>query len=246
MQDRSVTFATNVWENDWQAILTTDRLGQSVKRCGFSFADRLLMINNVSDMAAVRRAADSAVEAGTITRVVAVDEHAEAALQMAGLTRAGLDKGYLYSIPPLVGLLQCRTAYFLYFTGDTIVAPDAPPDWLDRALDLLEARPDVKAVNLTWNRRYRQAARQSVDDDADFWFSRGFSDQMFLVRAAELRAPVYDHYHPAVRHFPERAGEPFEKRVAMWLRATGGFRATYRHGAYLNRTIRPGLESDQI
>jgi hypothetical protein len=229
---RTVTLETKCWRGDWRRILESDRLRTLADRNRFDFTDRTLMINNVDDMAPVTRAADRAIAAGILTRSVVVADHAEDALRFFDLSADALTHGYVYSIAELVSLYVCRTEYLLHFAGDCL--PMAAYDWVDHAIAAMDADPRIKVANLTWDGKYAEAAAQSSFATDDFFVGFGFSDQCFLVRTSDFRAPIYNETHPDSSRFPDYGGELFEKRVDSWMRNHEYLRATYRHGSYLH------------
>ena len=241
----TITFETKVWENDWEAILKTDRIERMVDRCKHAFDEKILYINNVEDFDLVRRVADKLIANQVITKYIHVQEHAQEALDFFSLSKEKLGKGYYYSIAELVSIYLTNTQYLLHFSGDSIVAPWTKGDWLSQGITTLETKPQVKVFNLTWNRKYRDAKRDSEIIDNNNYYGYGFSDQMYLVRTADFRAPIYEHYHPASECYPTYGGDLFEKRIYSWLRSHDYLRATYRHGSYLHENF-PQTSSDQM
>lgn len=126
----TITFETKVWENDWEIMLKTDRIKQMIEQCQHTFEEKILYINNVSDLEAVKLAADRLVAEKIIPKFVVVSEHAEAALKFFSLSKDKLDKGYYYSIAELVSIYLTNTKYLLHFASDAIVAPRTRKDWL--------------------------------------------------------------------------------------------------------------------
>lgn len=220
-------------------MLKTDRLEQMAARNQFPFAKRTLLINQLDSYREVEKLAQRAVDRGWLTDYVIVEEHADAALESLGLSRAILGRGYVYSIAPLVGVSLCRSEFLLYFMGDCI--PEKPCAWLPPALELLQRDRRIVVANLTWDANYAEAERESTSTTDDFFLGPGFSDQCYLVRTADLQQPIYGFTHEASARFPLYAGESFEKRVDSWMQTHGYLRATYRHGAYLHQNVPPPL-----
>lgn len=233
----TITFETKVWENDWEIMLKTNRINQMIERCYHSFSEKILYINNVSDIKAVCRAADQLVAKKIITKYIHVDDYAEQAMQFFSLSREKLGKGYYYSIAELVSIYLTKTEYLLHFSGDSIVSEYIPKNWLSDGIETLEKNPNVKVFNLTWNKKYKEAKKESLYEDTVNFYGNGFSDQMYLVRTAELKERIYDHYHPDSERYPAYGGELFEKRVYSWLRANNYLRATYKQGSYSHKNF---------
>jgi hypothetical protein len=241
----SITFETKVWENDWEIILGTDHIERMIKRCYFTFDEKILYINNVKNINAVQRMADALVSKQVITKYIYVEEYAQKALDFFSLSKEKLGIGYYYSIAELVSIYLTDTQYLLHFSGDSIVAPWTKENWLSAGIATLKSRPEVKVFNLTWNRKYKDAKRDSKFIDKDNYYGYGFSDQMYLIRTADFKERIYEHYHPSSDCYPSYGGELFEKRVYSWLKSHDFLRATYRHGSYLHQNF-PHASSNQL
>jgi len=116
--------------------------------------------------------------------------------------------------------------------GDTYL--DKPVNWIDAALDQLEANPNYKVANLVWSYKFEEAKKEAAFETADFYVGYGFSDQNFLVRTADFRAPIYNETNPASACYPHYGGETFEKRVDSWMRNHQYQRLTYKHAYYIH------------
>jgi len=233
----SITFETKVWENDWELILKTSHLAEQISRQNYAFDSKVLFINNVHDRSLVEASAQNLVNKAVIDKYVYVDEYAAEALKFFRLSREKLGVGYYYSIAELVSIYLSTTDYILHFSGDSITEKNTSSHWLQASLDLLETRLDVKVCNLTWNKRYAEAKSESSSEDADFYYGYGFSDQMYLVRTMDFRAPIYDELNIASQRYPKYGGELFEKRVDAWMRNNNFIRATYKHASYLHKNF---------
>jgi len=233
----TITFETKVWENDWEIMLKTDRIRQMIERCHHQFDEKVLYINNVSNSDAVRREADRLISEQTISKYVVVAQYAEKALEFFSLSKEKLGKGYYYSIAELVSIYLTNTKYLLHFASDSIIAPRARKDWLTVGLNTLEANLEVKVFNLIWNKKFKEAKKESAFEDQDIFYGNGFSDQMYLIRTADFKDSIYEHYHPDADRYPIYGGELFEKRVYSWLRHHNYLRATYKYDSYLHQNF---------
>jgi hypothetical protein len=228
-----VSFATCCWERDWrQILLDSDYL--AVRQIGnhcFPFAERLLIINNVSDLEAVKRAAQSLVDRGILTRYIV----AEDVLPFFDLRRSDFnDWQYYNALAPLAAIYHCQSDYLLYVTGDVYLKQ--PVCWIPRALRFLAKRPEVKVANLTWNDNYREAKEESYRSTWNFFVAKeGFSDQMFLVRRKDFQAPIYGEIREDGAHYPR--GDVFEKRVFSYMKNRQWERITFRRGSYTHENI---------
>jgi hypothetical protein len=246
----SVSFATSVWEKDWQAILL-DPDYLRVKQIGnhaFPFSEKLLVINNVKDLAAVKAAAAAKVKEGILTRTVVAEEIVGEVLAFFQLKRTdfhvGADAGlykevnpdwiYYNALGPLCALYAARSDYLLFLTGD--VRLDSRVDWIEKSIRRMQKWPKCKVANLVWNGRYGEAMRESYKIGWNFFVAKeGFSDQMFLVKTSDFRAPIYGSLHPDSAHFPR--GDVFEKRAFSAMKNRSWERLICWRGSYTHENF---------
>lgn len=231
----SVTFETKCWENDWEFLLKTNRLKLMAQRNNFEFAKKSLFINNVSDYQKVSSCAQKLVDKGVLTDFYLVRDYEEEALKFFDLSKESLGKGYIYSIAELVSLYLCQTDFLLHFSGDAI--PAQSTSWIEKAVKRLDENKQFKVANLTWDGNYAEAKSESLSENEDFFIGYGFSDQMYLVRTADFRAPIYNESHAESHRYPQYGGELFEKRVDGWMRNHEYLRLTSKHNAYIHKNF---------
>lgn len=229
----TVTFATACWEKDWRLILL-DPDYLAVRQIGhhcFPFAERLLIINNVSDLEAVKQAAAQKVREGVLTRFVV----AEDILPSFGLHRSQFnDWQYYNALAPLSAIYHAKSEYLLYLTGDVYLKK--PVDWIPKAIRFLQKRDEIKVANLLWNECTGEAKKESYRRTWNFFVAnQGFSDQMFLVRSSDVRAPIYGEIREDAAHYPR--GDVFEKRLFSFMKNHGWERITFRRGSYTHENV---------
>jgi hypothetical protein len=149
----------------------------------------------------------------------------------------------VYSIAELVGIYLCRTEFLLHFSSDSILRE--PADWVTPTLELYCQDDKIIGVaNPMWHEHWPR--QEAVRETPDFFAGYGFSDQCYLVRTRDLRAPIYNEKHPGSERFPKYGGQLFEKRVDSWMLNHRRFRLTYRHAFYVHENIRrDGATIDQ-
>ena len=228
----SLTVETKVWEKDWRFILKQGFIKQVMLGVGRAATKRLLLINNVDSPTSVARYADQLIKDGVLDNYVFVDDYAAAALEFFDLRKSDLGKGYYYSIAELVSIYLCDTDYLAHFSGDAAVPKRAPASWFDDAISLLNERADVSVVNMAWDYKFKEVDKDSICVDEEFAYSYGFSDQMYVIRAAEFKNRIYGYSHPASDRYPKYGGDLFEKRVDSWMRVEKRLRATSRKWSY--------------
>jgi len=232
----TVIFETKCWEQDWEVLLKTDRLQQMIARNKFPFASRVLIINNVDDVAEVSRHAQAAVDRGVLTAFHVAADHAEEALRFFQIDRDSFGPGYLYSIAELVGVYLCRAEFLLHFSSDSILRSEV--DWVTPTIELFRDPQGavIGAANPMWHADWPR--KEATAENENYFAGHGFSDQCYLVRTSDFRAPIYNERHPHSERFPKYGGQLFEKRVDSWMLNHRRFRLTYKHAFYDHENIR--------
>jgi hypothetical protein len=229
---KTVAFETKCYEGDWEIVVTERYLRPVIENCRHSFDHTVLYLNNFTDYGPVTQAAEQLVAAEVIDEYCVVEEHATSALEAFDLTRESFGAGYYYSIAELVGIHRCTTDYLLHFSGDSRMEAGAP-SWVDSAIDVMERRPDVLVANPIWGRHHRQARREALAEDTDWYYSYGFSDQCYLVQTRRMQNKgTYNESHPDAERYPIYGGELFEKRVDAYMRNHQLHRITSKHASY--------------
>ncbi len=227
-----MTFATSCWEHDWDILLKTNFLQNKIVRNAFDFSKKILVINNVNDRGEVEKYSRKAFDSGVLTDYFFVEDYIDEALKFFRLTKKALGKGYYYSNHELVSIYLCLTDFLVFYTGDTRL--EEIVNWIAPAIAKFEENSYYKVANPVWNYKYNEAKSESYSEIEDFFVGFGFSDQCFLVRTKDFRAPIYNEDHPASARYPAYGGETFEKRVDSWMRNHNYLRLTYKHGSYMH------------
>lgn len=243
----TVSFATSCWEKDWRPILFTPNYlkDQQIQNHCYPFAEKILVINNVLDLPQVIEAAQKKIEEGILTRYVVAKE---AILSHFHLKRTDFQPGpdaaqyegvnadwiFYNALAPLTAIHAAKSDYLLYLTGD--VRLDRPIDWVKPALRWMEKEPKLKVANPTWNKKYKEAKKESYRTTWNFYQAKeGFSDQIFLVRKGDFSQPIYAEIRSDSTHFPR--GDVFEKRVFSYMKNRSWERIIYRHGSYTHENF---------
>lgn len=246
----TVTFATSCWEKDWKLLLEDPFYLKKLQIAnnGFIFSEKILVINNVKNLDVVLDKAKKKVEEKILTRYVVAEALAQEILSFFQLKKETFKRGddassykdvhedwvYYNALSPLTAIYSAKSDYLLYLTGD--VRLDKEVNWIQKAVLAMEKDPAIKVANLTWNGKYKEAKREAYKKSLYFYLAKeGFSDQMFLVKTADFRQPIYGEIRQDSSHYPR--GDVFEKRVFSYMKNRGWERITYRWGSYTHENV---------
>lgn len=229
-----LTFETKTWEKDWRFILQGNYLQTIIERCQTTFADRMLMINNVEDITAVKKAADKLVAKGVLNRYIYVADYADEVLAFFGIRKEDFKGGYYYSIAELTSLYLCETEFLLHFSGDALMRRSSK-NWVDAGMEILRTNPKVLLVNALGNNDLVGARKEATYEEAGFLFGKGCSDQNYLVHVPTFKHIDFCTQHPdSDARYPSYGGELFEKRVDAYMQNNGLVRATSTQESYIH------------
>ena len=85
-----------------------------------------------------------------------------------------------------------------------------------------------------------EAQNEAYDEDDDFWYSYGFSDQCCLLnikRIKQLPQIFSETNEITEKVFPFYAGNHFERRISAYMRNHDLHRITYKHSSYVSFSI---------
>lgn len=232
---RSVTFATNCWEKDWDILLKTNFLEKKIIRNSYPFTKRILLINTDDIDKKITNYAKKRVDEGILTEYYYVKDYAKEALNFLDVSKNDLGKGYYYSISELVGIYLCNTEYFLYFMGDCWL--DHELNWINACVNEMEKNDNNMVATLIMNKNYDLARTECIFENEDFFIDIRFSDQCFLIKTKNFKLPIYNEYTPYSEHYPKYGGESFEKRIYSWMRNHNYYRLVYKKGDYVHRNF---------
>jgi hypothetical protein len=246
----TVSFFTNCYENDWERVLTGNRLQTMIQRCDTNFLEKILIINNVKDRAKVQQYADAAVRKNIIDDYYFAEDHSDAILKKYDISRDSfkLDfyDGYWYSMGPLAATYFCKGEYLLYFTCDCMMQEGATSDWIWESILEFRKNRFVFVANPYWDNDTYPAQFGNFKVGEKFYYTTGFSDQCFLIDNSRLQGHIYNCYHYSSEKFPKYAGELFEKRVYSYMCENGFVRISRNDVYYIHeKLLNEGLADEQ-
>ena len=234
----AVDLVINTFERTYRDVLKPGHFVDIEAQNRFSFASKIALINNVHDRKDALMRAQDLVQAGEINAFHFVDEHLDHALAVTGLTREHLGGRIRhYSDFPLVAVTMDGAPWLLHW--DAEVHLRNPINWIEPAVELMEDDPRVLVANPNWKRPTLE--HETLETSGEFALGYGFTDQLFLVRRAELACPIYKRFCPASLRYPlAHIGPIFEQRVDAYMRSERRLRATHKMVVY----VHPGNEGD--
>lgn len=232
----AVDLVVNVFERSYRARTAPGAFAALASSHRFPFARKMLLVNNVEDPEDARRRAERVLESGEADEVHFVAERLGQALEACGLRRAELGRVLHFCDAPLVAVTLPGSPWLLYWDADATL--DVNADWIAPSCAKLAEDPRLLIANPSWERPLADGSlpaveHETVERDGDFAVGHGFSDQAFLVRRAELAAPIYrTRCLVALTHPRAHKAPTFEARVNSHMRHHGRLRATYLPVSY--------------
>lgn len=154
--------------------------------------------------------------------------------------------GYNYIMPYFTDLLTINTEYIFNVASDCQDNIFVSDDFFEKSFNILTEDNDVLTTTITWglgdNNTYgagEQKHADSIDSqnnhivkrDDDFWFSKVFSDQVFIAKVDKLKKSDFTitlNLHP----YPTYGGYSFELRSGNNLMINNKYRAIYKSQYY--------------
>jgi hypothetical protein len=235
--NKTVTFETKCYFNDWEFIVKQNLLSKMIANCNYNFAGRRLFLNNFNDYGLVKKHVDGMIKDNIIDEYYIVSDYAAEAMKFFNINKDDFKGGYYYSIAELVSIYLCDTDYLLHFSGDSVLEKNCTTNWIDDAISIMENDPKIVIANPTWDFNYKEAKKESISEDENWFYSYGFSDQCYLVKTENFKKDIYREFNSASERYPKYGGELFEKRVDSYIRNHELLRITSKHCSYIHRNF---------
>jgi hypothetical protein len=233
----SVDLVVNAFERTYRDVLAPGFFECLEDQNRRTFAQKLALINNVTDPADAVARAEALVERGELDGFEMVAQHLDRALVATGLRRAELEPLLHYSDCVLVAATLPGNPWILYWDAEARLVE--PKDWVSPAIELLQRDRRLLAANPSWEPAASDGTRPGVERVAievvdGFSIGRGFSDQLFLARRSELARPIYSERCLAqVRYPTAHKAAIIESRIDAHMRHNGRLRATSLDATYV-------------
>jgi hypothetical protein len=231
-----VDLVVNSYERTYRDVLAPGTFPAIVADNAFAFARRTATISNVGDREDAARRAQALVEAGEIDAFFFVDDHADAAIERTRFPRRDLRRTANFNRAPLVAVTLDGPEWLVYWDAEVRLAE--PHDWITPAIELMEADRRILVANPAWTDPDWAVPRlepSTIEWRGDVSLGRGFSDQVFLARRAELAAPIYGERCLARHRYPMAHQEViFEAHVDSYMRHHDRLRATLTEARYVH------------
>ncbi len=141
----TVDFFTNCWERDYREVLSPSFMRDKAAKFDYPFRSLIVTVNNVTNPANVKQAAEEAIARGDVDRVVFVEEGLPSALQICGLTEADMGEVKNFTNFYLV-MMTCTDAdYIVNCAAD--IDLEQRFDWITPALDKVESNKQYLVAN---------------------------------------------------------------------------------------------------
>ncbi len=231
-----VDLVVNVFERTYREITAPSVLAALAASHCFPFARRVLLLNNVDDVADARERAGRLLELGDVDEVHLVADHLDRALAICELDRRELEPLLHFCDAPLVAITLSGSPWLVYWDAEARL--DRAVDWVTPGRARLLDDRRLLVANPSWELCTHGGAPpgvlcEALELDGDFVAGPGFSDQAFLARRADLARPIYrERCVGALIHPRTHQGMSFEARVNAHMRHNGRLRATYLGASY--------------
>jgi hypothetical protein len=232
-----VTFFTQCWEGDWNVIINQGGLEKKLENLNYHFDKKILIITNVNNREFVESSVKNLMSKNIIDGYYFTDDYSDKVLSHFDIQKESFNGGYWYSIAPLLSIYLCDTDYMIYQTADSLVEKNNI-DWISKGIEMLSTNPNIKVVNPLWNNDSVNAEKQEVElniqlKNDEWWYGKGFSDQCFLIQPNVFKERIYNTQNPLANlHYPDYAGDSFEKRIYSYLITNNYYRITNKQTTY--------------
>lgn len=224
-----VDLVVNTFERSYRDVLRPGVFSGIADENRFRFARRVALVNNVDDPAHVRELAQPLLDSGEIDELHFVADQLPEAMRVTGITDKDLSRIPHYTDCSIAAVTLPGSPWLLYWDADLHLDP--PLDWITPSIEFMEADPRILVASPDWEPSTLE--QEMIERRGVFAVTRGFSDQLYLVRRAELARPIYHERCIARLRYPlAHIGDVFEARVDAHMRHHDRLRAIHTGARY--------------
>lgn len=205
-----------VWEKNYKKVLT-DHWFLTYKNP--LIKEKILLVNNVDNIEHLKELAK-----GKDLRLVYVKDHSKEAVKFFNLNMDEKTKGYYYTIPYFVAILQAKGEYLFNVADDLEVK--FGNDFLEDSLKELEDT-DILATTIQIGESDLVSKGEAKKDSDKFYHADSMTDCLFISPIQRLKGIDYNQY--AEVDFPLYSGNSFDKRIRMYMTNNNKYRAIYKN-----------------
>lgn len=229
----AVELSVTVWERTWRNTLQPSFFAEIERSVRRTFDRTVVVINNVDDLAAVRKRCHLLMRAGVVDDFVVVAEALPGALRQVGLSPRKLEPLPHYTDHFLVKLCHAGPRWLVHWDTDVVLT--IAGDWITPSINYLSTHAGSVVAMPGWMDETSMSST-TLRHDGPFNVCYGFSDHIFLVERSRLARPIYRHVSPASwSAYPTSHLTPiFEQRIDAWMRRHRHKLVVYRHVRYVH------------
>jgi len=241
-----ITLNTTIWEGDFDKVL--DEKSWFLNYQNELVKEKTLIINNIKKESLDRLKEKIAkAQKRQKINIIYVNEVKEEAKRFFNLDINESTLGYYYTIQYFVSILKCNQPYIFNVSADCDVF--LKDDFFTDSIDALLKDPRAIATTLSWKQNVNVGLHEQNEMFKkfgkteplleNFYYSAGFSDQIFLGDVKKLKKINYNIKNKDTDHFPKYGGECFEKRLCSYLLTEHSYRLVYKKYYYIHNMPKP-------
>lgn len=250
---KMITLNTTIWEEDFDQVL--DEKSWFLNFQHPIVTEKTLVINNIENRSKSRLLEKIArATQNQKINIVFVDDAKKEAKKFFNLKIDESTLGYYYTIQYFVSILKCTQPYIFNVSADCDVYFEE--DYLKDSIEVL--RNNIKAITTTlpWSTdpfvgineqdaMFKMFKEEKTTLD-NFYYSCGFSDQVFIGDIGKLKNIDYTLIHPSATQFPAYGGDCFEKRLCSYFLREHAYRLIYKKYHYVHNIPKPKMIVERL
>jgi hypothetical protein len=236
-----ITLSTIVYEGNFRKLLKSD--SWFINYNSKYISKKRLNVNNIQS---IEEFESLLKEIPIDIEVNYVSEKSEEANEYFKLNTYTNTHGYNYIMPYFTDLLTINTEYIFNIASDCQDNIFVSDDFFESSIRILNESDDVMITTIPWCQGDHNTLGTGEQDhsdyidiqknhpikrDDDFWFSKVFSDQVFIAKIDKLKKCDFTitlNLHP----YPTYGGLSFELRLGNDLMVNNKYRAIYKTKDY--------------
>lgn len=229
-----------VFDGNYKNVLDEDNSWFLLYKSSF-ISKKTILVNDISDIDKFNKILNPILKKHNDISVKYVHEFSAKAKIKFKLNINEQTKGYYYAIQYFVAILLCEHPYLFNVSSDCKLFFEE--DFLLDSISELKRNKDMITTTLPWSNKINVGLHEQnaffkdsdiVSEQNKFYYSYGFSDQVFFADTEKLRKIDFNIQSLKANYYPTYGGECFEKRMAMYHMSEYKFRGIYNKYYYLH------------
>lgn len=222
----------NCYEKTYARVLDKSFIKSIVNQNKISFENIFIVINNVKNKKIVQNIAEKLKKDWDIANFFRVEDYLPKVLQQCNIEEKDIKALRHYVDRALVCAYIAKSEYFVHRDSDVYL--ETSIDWIAPCIEEMNKNKNILIAN-PLRKEYKVEWKFWYKESRNFYYSYGFSDQLYLARKYDLLKDIYRYTHIYTSRFPlYPIWKTFEAMIDAYMRKESKTRLVFKNTIYVH------------